>query len=145
MRLEFAALSGALSKAFPYYARFVLDYSRKQLSYQLNIINAFTGITRMLEQCCGWRFLEALPVPLIDLALLWAPSTEATDHRSTRRRGFHSPSWSWAGWEGGIDYELVPATRLRSKLESVYLEDEVGGYEVTDRISEFSTDINQTG
>jgi hypothetical protein len=69
-RLEFAALSEALSKAFPYYARFVLDYSRKQLSYQSDIINAFTGITRMLEQCCGWRFLEALPVPLIDLALL---------------------------------------------------------------------------
>lgn len=141
MRLDLSARNNVLSKAFPYYAQFVLDYSRKQLSYQSDVINAFTGITRMLEQHWDWRFLQALPVPLIDLALLWALSTTTTvnDAESQRRQEIHFPSWSWVGWNGGVDYALVPKTGLRSKLESVYLEDTTGCYEATDRIPEFST------
>jgi len=45
---------------FPYYARFVVDYSRKQLSFHIDVISAFLGISKSLEQLYGWRFAEGL-------------------------------------------------------------------------------------
>jgi hypothetical protein len=35
-----------LNEPFPYYARFVMEYTRKTLSYEADIINAFTGLPK---------------------------------------------------------------------------------------------------
>lgn len=144
-RLKLSVREKSWDEAFSYYARFVVDYSRKHLSYQSDIISAFTGITKILELYYGWRFLDGLPVPLIDLALLWAPSTTDSILDSALRRRREFPSWSWSGWTGGVDYELVPVDGLKSKLEALYLEDKIGCYEVTDRILEFSMSRNRSG
>jgi hypothetical protein len=98
----------------------------------------------MLEMKYGWKFLAGLLVSLIDLALLWAPSSTSPTPSVEPQRRHEFPSWSWAKWIGGVDYELVPSTGLISKLESIYLEDEVGCWELTDRIREFSINRNQT-
>lgn len=146
-RLEVSTTLKVLEKIFPYYARFVVDYSRKELSYQSDIINAFSGITAMLELRYNWKFLGNLPIPLLDLALLWAPSSTGTIPDANSRRRCDFPSWSWAGWSGGVDYELIPISDLKSELDSVYVEDKVGCYEMRGRVTEFSraSACNQSG
>lgn len=60
---------------FNTYQNFVKMYSRRKLSYQSEILNAFKGIMSAIQVRFGWHFLSALPVASLDLALLWSPMT----------------------------------------------------------------------
>lgn len=83
---------------YPLYYRYmttVCEYSRKSLTYEGDILNAFAGISRVLSVEMKSPFFYGHPVKFFDLSLLWE---EYHDGNPTRIHGF--PSWSWCGWKG---------------------------------------------
>lgn len=74
----------------------LLYYTKRALTYQMDVLRAMAGITRRLSERMKCRFLEGLPTATFDLFILFRR------HHSPlyRRAGF--PSWSWAGWRGSL-------------------------------------------
>ncbi|KAI5922074.1 hypothetical protein F4810DRAFT_305177 [Camillea tinctor] len=59
------------------------------------------GITQIVGQILETDFLFGLPERFFLESLLWGPSG-----RSERRDGIPDiPSWSWAAWDGAVDYQ----------------------------------------
>lgn len=71
------------------------------MGYPEDIINAFTGIQTALGRMFSCTFAAGLPIPLLDLALLWTP-VETVKCRITVSQ---HPSWSWSGWIGQVHYK----------------------------------------
>ena len=84
------------------YTATLWEYSNRKLSFDADVINAFTGVLEVLHRrmvsnedlahpssgsVCG------LPVAVFDWALLWEP----VNHLK-RRSDTLWPSWSWSGW-----------------------------------------------
>ena len=85
---------------FQLYSNLVSQYTKKQLSYDSDIINAFSGILVVLETCCDWTFTNGLPEVLLDFALLWIPMKDVVRRGpslSSASTEHSYPSWSWAG------------------------------------------------
>jgi hypothetical protein len=76
------------------YRRAVEAYAARKLSHQADVIDAFSGILSTLSNA---RCVEGIPVPLLNIALLWQPQ-----ERLHRRDGF--ASWSWTGWVGKVHW-----------------------------------------
>ncbi|KAF2843036.1 HET-domain-containing protein, partial [Patellaria atrata CBS 101060] len=102
---------------FEFYATLVESYTRRNLSYASDVLNAFEGLSSIMEQCCGSSFYYGLPESLFDIVVLWAPCSSIhfdrrRMYRPSRanedlRRGItvtEFPSWSWAGWIGEVEY-----------------------------------------
>lgn len=85
------------------YCTLVKLYSRRKLPYDSDIINAFSGIASILEARYGGAFIHGLPESIFDLCLLCLPTQPAIKRRLFEDAG-HLPSWSWAGWIGGVAY-----------------------------------------
>lgn len=79
------------------YFNAIQTYTTRHLTVPSDILKAFTGVGSVLGQRLGKRQLCGLPASIIDAALLWQPVG-----RMSRRQGF--PSWSWAGWTGGVSW-----------------------------------------
>ncbi|KAI1780913.1 heterokaryon incompatibility protein-domain-containing protein [Hypoxylon cercidicola] len=80
----------------------ITEYTRRQLSYEVDSLDAFKGVLASYEtdKRSPIRHLWGIPVqgesgPFF--SLLWYHKSVAT-----RRSGF--PSWSWAGWAGGVSW-----------------------------------------
>ncbi|KAK8235048.1 heterokaryon incompatibility protein-domain-containing protein, partial [Phyllosticta capitalensis] len=90
---------------FDVYCELLSEYSRRQLTFDDDILKAFEGITSILAQKYQSEFLEGLPVRFLSDALLWIPS-----HHTRRRletdpsemQTGHPPTWSWAAWDGRV-------------------------------------------
>ncbi|KAK3991450.1 heterokaryon incompatibility protein-domain-containing protein [Cladorrhinum sp. PSN332] len=78
------------------YEHHLRAYTRRKITYQSDIIDAFQGVMGAFP---GQRFWQGLPEVYHDAALLWT-----TTGASPRREGF--PSWSWSGWIGEADTPL---------------------------------------
>jgi hypothetical protein len=86
---------------FSSYAELVQDYTCRSMTKDTDSLNAFSGISRALENPFNTSFFQALPLIFFDIALCFEiPFLED----AKRRNGF--PSWSWCGWdvEGGVEY-----------------------------------------
>jgi hypothetical protein len=81
------------------YRRAVEAYTTRTLSRRQDVIDAFAGFLQGLHR---GRCVEGLPVPLLNIALLWQP-------RQLVQRRENFPSWSWAGWQGSVGYPEVDA------------------------------------
>lgn len=108
------------SSFFIEYANLVEQYSRREVSYGSDTLNAVEGLFSVLYStsdrlAAPGPLLHGLPQNFIDLALLWQPA-EGSSVRLRRRAGSQLPSWSWAAWttapadkgqdyEGGVRYE----------------------------------------
>jgi hypothetical protein len=60
-----------------------------------------------LEGGFGWRISNGLPLEFLHMALLWEPVDFIERRALGPSRGSASlvfPSWSWAGWEGAVQY-----------------------------------------
>ena len=77
-------------------------YSKRELSYQSDILNAFAGFADMMKNDCGVELCYGLVSTAISHSLLWRLSSSPTP----RRMGF--PSWSWCGWEGMVTAPVCP-------------------------------------
>lgn len=70
-------------------------YSGRELTYQLDALNACRGALNLITRNTQVSFVYGMPKIDILRALLWKPHHK---HCLVRRPGF--PSWSWAGWIG---------------------------------------------
>lgn len=78
----------------------VKAYSKRQLSFESDVIRAFTGILKSIEPDFGYS-VWAIPSKEFVRGLTWAHSLHKMD---LRRPGF--PSWSWTGWRSNTGNEL---------------------------------------
>ncbi|KAM7219426.1 hypothetical protein V8F06_005160 [Rhypophila decipiens] len=100
---------------FDLYREIVETYSRRQLSFATDVLNAFTGVAGVLERNFETSFVYGLPACFLDHALLWAHECPwdrrvMSEFSSSSSEGLPAklfPSWSWAGWAGSIQYLLV--------------------------------------
>ena len=86
------------SATFGEYVKMVTQYTYREMSYQSDVLNAFAGLLHIFSLCFKCSILFGLPECLLDVALLWRPTSPLQ-----RRAGF--PSWSWAGWVGSVSYD----------------------------------------
>ncbi|KAF2171055.1 hypothetical protein M409DRAFT_51281 [Zasmidium cellare ATCC 36951] len=106
-------------KIFSQYSSIVRGFTKRQLTYQDDLLPAFQGFGSILERSFNCNFIAGLPEAYLDQALLWLPGV------MQKRRITSSndcPSWSWAGWIGHSRYDdteddnrerVVPVTRWR--------------------------------
>lgn len=80
------------------YAQLVGDYSRRELTYKNDVLDAFSGITNTLTKTFLGGFYFGLPRLFFDTAMLWQSTGQLL-----RRNEEVFPSWSWVGWIGKID------------------------------------------
>ncbi|KAH8757798.1 heterokaryon incompatibility protein-domain-containing protein [Hyaloscypha finlandica] len=84
---------------FRLYASLVHEYSKRELSYDTDVINAFSGISAVLGHFLHSSSLSGLIECVLDNCLLWVPGNS-----NTHCRNLNFPSWSWAGWRGEVFY-----------------------------------------
>jgi hypothetical protein len=90
---------GHAVKSSGYLSRMLLSglvdqYTRRKLTHQCDILNAFAGIADMLSTEGAIELCFGLDNATLGLGLLWQSGF------LKRRVGF--PSWSWAGWVGPV-------------------------------------------
>lgn len=110
------------------YAGIVTEFTRKKLSFPLDILDAFSGISSAMEKLCSWRMVAGIPEHILEYALLW--STSQSVQRRPQNAGNSFPSWSWAGWHAEVDYEGIFRTEPNvepylAKMESLIQELEI--------------------
>jgi hypothetical protein len=87
------------SEAFLLYKDLVTAYTPRDIGNINDKLSAFDGIGKVLERCLDSQLLSGLPESLLDLALLWHPK-----NKLTKVKGPGFPSWSWAGWQGAVEF-----------------------------------------
>lgn len=95
------------------YSGVVREYTQRQVTCTKDMLVALSRLMHAFGLCFGSRDLHGLPETLLDVALLWQ-SKEPLSRRIIQQ--FQSqeslfPSWTWAGWQGGIAYEARVTAR----------------------------------
>ncbi|KAL5322231.1 hypothetical protein ACEPPN_010203 [Leptodophora sp. 'Broadleaf-Isolate-01'] len=102
---------------FQFWSRTIEEYSTKQFTFEKDILDACTGVLQAFQGYSGWMMVQAMPEPVLDLALLWIP-TSTMERRlpsTTTDSHLRFPSWSWLGWRGGVTFHLA---RQKSLLQT---------------------------
>lgn len=97
-------------------------YNTRKLTFDDDVLRAFDGTLDVLQQRAFPRgFLYGLPVSFLDVALVWRASGPfgKLEARSSRDPAHDEPppSWTWAGWKGGIKYDIIAANYIKSVSE----------------------------
>lgn len=90
---------------FEGYARLVVEYNTRELTYPEDALAAFAGITTALSRTFYGGFICGLPSLFFDVALCWTPVSTCrrrVPNCSSSATIVGLPSWSWAGWKGHI-------------------------------------------
>ena len=120
----------------------VSSYMRRRLTYEEDILRAFSGILELLSNSMVGGFLFGLPQQFFDAALLWVPKKSLTRREDTKSGTVKIalPSWSWAGWKGSRKSQIntFGLGHIRSN--------DFGGYELRTRdiypcVTWFKTDM----
>ncbi|KAI4178380.1 MAG: hypothetical protein L6R41_008409 [Letrouitia leprolyta] len=82
------------------YHQIVNDFAKRQLTFPLDAMNAFAGVSNYFAELFGARMKLGLPNSVFDWAILWRPQGQVKQ-RQLRDSSF--PSWSWIGWMGNIE------------------------------------------
>jgi hypothetical protein len=116
---------GAPAWSFQTYAELIRDYTCRNLTYDSDVLHAFTGIMRKLERSCGMSFIEGLPETDLLRALLWSSMNELNQGTQKFRRP-ERPSWTWCAfgcqsgylcWE--VDESTGPTTALAQRYRTI--------------------------
>ncbi|KAL4062152.1 hypothetical protein J3A83DRAFT_2404720 [Scleroderma citrinum] len=95
------------------YARAIVRYSRRFLTYDSDIVAAMTALANALTlryEPTGSDpkkvFRYGTWMRYLDYALLWQPRLDTSHSRREGVDAEHSrwPSWTWAGWKGAVHY-----------------------------------------
>lgn len=80
----------------------IINYNRRELTFPEDVLFAFSGISSVLSRTYH-GFISGLPMLLFHISILWIPLASLR-RRTSGSSGVNScfPSWSWAGWKGGI-------------------------------------------
>ncbi|KFY24758.1 hypothetical protein V491_02032 [Pseudogymnoascus sp. VKM F-3775] len=143
---EVWATDAAYSPAFNIYEGLVKSYCGRQLSYQSDILSAFSGIMSALQERHGWKFTSALPEQIFGLALLWRPMTSSRPRFRCKLDEAGSsfdkfPSWCWSAWEGDIYWDpwrtnsyAANDIRFKTEVENFEVKDETGWRKINPNI-----------
>ncbi|MCJ1247042.1 hypothetical protein MMC30_004253 [Trapelia coarctata] len=104
---------------FTIYADFVSIYTGRDLSNPHDSLNAISGIFHRLQATYGgYPFVFGLPTAAFDSALLWEPTRTCRRRLDAQSGKPIFPSWTWAGWEGQVDFrgKYNSSEILRSKI-----------------------------
>ncbi|KAM0342636.1 hypothetical protein ACHAPU_009366 [Fusarium lateritium] len=85
------------------YVHAVDVYTKRNMSWQSDAVNAFTGITDLIRRGTNTKFWQALPEFALSRALLWYAREPLTRRKSEDGQAVF-PSWSWAAWKGHASY-----------------------------------------
>lgn len=88
------------SETFKEYVKLIKQYTQRQLTNPSDILRALAGLLNIFERCFKSPTSQGLPEILLDAAILWRPL-----EKLVRRSIDDIPSWTWAGWEGKVEYE----------------------------------------
>ncbi|EED12097.1 hypothetical protein TSTA_001680 [Talaromyces stipitatus ATCC 10500] len=95
-----------------FYCNCVRLYTNRSLYEPFDILAAFSGMCRLMEETFRSPFIFGLPTSHFDFALLWVPSGRSQTlkkpvSREEMYKNMKFPSWSWCGWksDNGIKYE----------------------------------------
>lgn len=92
------------------YEHYVEAYTRRQLTYDNDILNAFTAVLEELSLLFSTTFHDAIPDTNIVRALLWcsagdgAPERRSSITNPCADSNPYFPSWSWIEWKGPVTY-----------------------------------------
>jgi hypothetical protein len=135
------AWSEGWGPAFLRYARLAEIYTRKNLRYSSDRLNAFAGICSYLSSASSQNFRFGHPEKSLLLSLLWVIPPDRSvgeDHDSLPlHRNSLFPSWSWMGWDNQISY-IFTERNLKSGFEDDLRQD----VEFLDLNSNGSTQLN---
>jgi hypothetical protein len=87
------------------YAAAVREYTARKLSSDSDSLNAFLGVGNMFAAQHRTRLLFGLPEKYLFQALLWHHIGATWRRRDMPADGPQIPSWSWAAWEGALNYK----------------------------------------
>jgi len=91
------------------YNNHVEEYTGRQLSFEHDVLNAFTAILEDAHTQDGITFCWGLPIEYFSHALLWKRHMTGHEKNLLRRRHENQPgkasfpSWSWVGWIGKVE------------------------------------------
>jgi len=119
------------------YEDVVRDYTTRSLTKEEDILNAFAGVSNVLQSnlFLGSPVLFGVPMCNISTCLLWLPFGNLQPRLWKEKDDgsrVYFPSWSWMGWKGwGGDASLPPyqgadnlAERVRTSVEWLCAQDE---------------------
>ncbi|KAK0634183.1 hypothetical protein B0T14DRAFT_561698 [Immersiella caudata] len=112
-------------ETFGAYAWLVEGYSVRQLTFRSDVVNAFMGVGNILAARMGSGMLWGVLERWLMMGLLWrGRCAEGRDGDGV------VPSWSWAAWEGKVDYgsgkERIERERRVAMDSFIARESEVG-------------------
>ena len=83
-------------------------YLERKLTYEEDILRAFSGILESLSSSMLGGFFFGLPQQFFDAALLWVPKESLKPREDMKSRIVKTalPSWSWAGWKGARENQM---------------------------------------
>lgn len=94
------------------YLETVRTFSDRNLTLQSDRLNAFSGMTKVLEKVFGTPFCDGLPERFLDSALLWSSRPKGgyeydewgyEADLNIYARNLDFPSWSWSGHTYSLD------------------------------------------
>ncbi|WYZ34025.1 hypothetical protein EsH8_I_000301 [Colletotrichum jinshuiense] len=158
-----------LWKAFRAYIELVETYSKREFTCKADIIDGFSGIFAVLDEqhfqgSVESKTLHGLPGSIFIHALMWSPAARIP-RRGVRfatekdlkdlklgtlsidigEPDLRFPSWSWAGWDGPVEYRLFDwATDLTERPVPLVEQLEVGGLEILPDGHAESTCLSET-
>jgi hypothetical protein len=101
------------------YYELVNNYTRRDLTFDGDVFDAFDAIRQNFERQTDTQFLWGLPCSLFEFGLMW--DTEHGVRRRTAlstlpmtslKRRVSFPTWSWMGWKGQVTCRV---TRTRQE------------------------------
>ncbi|KAI0550020.1 heterokaryon incompatibility protein-domain-containing protein [Xylaria curta] len=98
------------TERFKAYRTSVEHYKKRNLTYNSDALNAFLGVGQHLATRMRTSLLFGLPEKHFLRAQFWKQVGPWKLQDST----LGLPSWSWAGWEGSVEYQCVPSFSLES-------------------------------
>ena len=102
---NFAIESPDFSYFYQVYARLVMWYTSRSMTYADDALAAMKGIFKVITESQGALFFQGLPLPYFGLALLWEESTDsALVGNPSGWEQMVWPTWTWVGHWSPVEY-----------------------------------------
>ena len=109
-----------------FWSNIIFQMSKKNLTFESDILDACKGIFVAFEGSRNWSFLHGMPLHLLPVSLMWLPVHKLRRRQwkssSTGTLGQRFPSWSWIGWTGTVCVDnLMPRgdlVELKSRIKN---------------------------
>lgn len=113
-------------KILTMYQKLVLTYTGRKLMDSSDILNAFAGVTEVLEKGYNMKLHSGLPLSTWDQTIFWIALRRPFRREAAKNPGppQYFPTWSWAGWLGAVTFLTAGqySRFKKSRLESAFLE-----------------------